>query len=84
MASNTNSLIVFNEKYSVNDKMRLDVSPKYKNFNTGSPYFIILFTYITDYNINIEVYDDINTTANQLINAGLNNLFGEVIWFYCS
>jgi len=30
------------------------------------------------------VYDDINTTANQLINAGLNNLFGEVIWFYCS
>ena len=30
------------------------------------------------------VYDDINTTSNQLINAGLNNLFGEVIWFYCS
>ena len=51
MASNTNSLIVFNEKYSVNDKMRLDVSPKYKNFNRGSPYFIILFTNITDYNI---------------------------------
>ena len=30
------------------------------------------------------VYDDINTTSNQLINAGLNNLFGEVIWFYCT
>jgi len=30
------------------------------------------------------VYDDINTNSNQLINAGLNNLFGEVIWFYCS
>ena len=30
------------------------------------------------------VYDDLNTTSNQLINAGLNNLFGEVIWFYCS
>ena len=30
------------------------------------------------------VYDDINTTSNQLVNAGLNNLFGEVIWFYCT
>ena len=30
------------------------------------------------------VYDDLNTTSNQLINAGLNNLFGEVIWFYCT
>ena len=30
------------------------------------------------------VFDDINTTANQLINAGLNNLFGEITWFYCS
>jgi hypothetical protein len=30
------------------------------------------------------VYDDINTNSNQLINAGLNNLFGEVIWFYCT
>ena len=28
------------------------------------------------------VYDDINTTPKQHINAGLNNLFGEVIWFY--
>ena len=28
------------------------------------------------------VFDDLNTTANQLINAGLNNLFGEVMWFY--
>ena len=30
------------------------------------------------------VYDDINTNSNQLINAGLNNLFGEVMWFYCT
>ena len=30
------------------------------------------------------VYDDINTTSRDLINAGLNNLFGEVSWFYCS
>jgi len=29
------------------------------------------------------VYDDINVTSgNQMISAGLNNLFGEVIWFY--
>ena len=28
------------------------------------------------------VYDDINTTPRQHINAGLNNLFGEVMWFY--
>ena len=27
------------------------------------------------------VFDDLNTTANQLINAGLNNLFGEINWF---
>ena len=30
------------------------------------------------------VFDNLNTTANQLINAGLNNLFGEINWFYCS
>mgnify|MGYP000436139945 CR=1 FL=1 len=30
------------------------------------------------------VFDDLNTTANQLINVGLNNLFGEVSWFYCT
>jgi hypothetical protein len=30
------------------------------------------------------VFDDLNTTANQLINTGLNNLFGEINWFYCS
>ena len=30
------------------------------------------------------VFNDLNTTASQLINAGLNNLFGEVNWFYCS
>ena len=30
------------------------------------------------------VYDDLNTTANQLINVGLNNLFGEITWFYCT
>ena len=28
------------------------------------------------------VFDDINTTARQLINVGLNNLFGEITWFY--
>jgi hypothetical protein len=28
------------------------------------------------------VYDDLNTTPRQHINAGLNNLFGEVMWFY--
>ncbi len=29
------------------------------------------------------VYDDINlTSGNQMISAGLNNLFGEVMWFY--
>jgi hypothetical protein len=30
------------------------------------------------------VYDDINTTSRNLINAGLNNLFGEVSWYYCT
>ena len=30
------------------------------------------------------VYDDINFTSRDLINAGLNNLFGEVTWFYCT
>ena len=31
------------------------------------------------------VYDDINlASGNQMISAGLNNLFGEVIWFYPS
>jgi hypothetical protein len=28
------------------------------------------------------VYENINTNARDLINAGLNNLFGEVSWFY--
>jgi hypothetical protein len=28
------------------------------------------------------VFDDINTIPKQHINAGLNNLFGEVVWFY--
>ena len=28
------------------------------------------------------VYDNINTTSNQMIYCGVNNLFGEVIWFY--
>ena len=28
------------------------------------------------------VYNDLNTTSNQMIYAGINNLFGEVIWFY--
>ena len=30
------------------------------------------------------VYDDINSTPRDLINSGLNNLFGELSWFYCS
>ena len=30
------------------------------------------------------VFNNLNTTASQLINAGLNNLFGEITWFYCS
>jgi len=30
------------------------------------------------------VYNDLNTTASQLINVGLNNLFGEITWFYCT
>jgi len=30
------------------------------------------------------VYDDINLIPRQHINAGLNNLFGEVMWFYPS
>tara|TARA_R110001632_G_scaffold14964_1_gene49983 strand:- start:245 stop:1129 length:885 start_codon:yes stop_codon:yes gene_type:complete len=30
------------------------------------------------------VFDNLNTTATQLINAGLNNLFGEITWFYCT
>jgi len=28
------------------------------------------------------VYDDLNKTSNQFIFCGLNNLFGEVMWFY--
>jgi len=30
------------------------------------------------------VYDDINTISRNLINCGLNNLFGEISWFYCT
>ena len=30
------------------------------------------------------VFTDLNTTASQLINVGLNNLFGEITWFYSS
>ena len=30
------------------------------------------------------VYDDINATSRDLINAGLNNLFGELSWYYCT
>ena len=28
------------------------------------------------------VYDDINVVSRDLINAGLNNLFGEISWYY--
>ena len=30
------------------------------------------------------VYDDLNSTSRDLVNAGLNNLFGEISWFYCT
>jgi len=30
------------------------------------------------------VYDSLNSTPKDLINCGLNNLFGEIQWFYCS
>jgi len=30
------------------------------------------------------VYDDLNSTSRDLINCGLNNLFGEISWFYCT
>ena len=30
------------------------------------------------------VFNDLNTTASGLINVGLNNLFGEITWFYCT
>ena len=30
------------------------------------------------------VFEGLNSTPRDLINAGLNNLFGEVSWFYCS
>ena len=30
------------------------------------------------------VYDDLNSTPRDLINCGLNNLFTEINWFYCS
>ena len=31
-----------------------------------------------------DVYDDINATSRDLINCGLNNLFGEINWFYAT
>jgi hypothetical protein len=30
------------------------------------------------------VYDDLNSTSRNLINCGLNNLFGEISWYYCT
>ena len=30
------------------------------------------------------VYEDINITARDIVNCGLNNLFGEISWFYCT
>ena len=30
------------------------------------------------------VFDDLNTTSRDLINCGLNNLFTEINWFYCT
>jgi hypothetical protein len=28
------------------------------------------------------VFDDLNTTSNELVYCGINNLFGEITWFY--
>jgi hypothetical protein len=28
------------------------------------------------------VYDDLNSTSNELVYCGINNLFGEITWFY--
>ena len=30
------------------------------------------------------VFEDINESSNQLINAGINNWFGEINWWYCT
>ena len=30
------------------------------------------------------VYDDLNSVSRDLVNCGLNNLFGEINWFYCT
>ncbi len=30
------------------------------------------------------VYDDLNSTSRDIVNCGLNNLFGEINWFYCT
>ena len=30
------------------------------------------------------VYDNLNSVPRDLINAGVNNLFGEINWFYCA
>ena len=30
------------------------------------------------------VYDNLNTTSNELVYCGINNLFGEITWFYCT
>ena len=30
------------------------------------------------------VYDNLNSVPRDLINAGVNNLFGEINWFYCT
>jgi len=30
------------------------------------------------------VYNDLNSTSRDLVNAGLNNLYGEIQWFYCT
>ena len=30
------------------------------------------------------VFDNLNNTSNELIYCGINNLFGEITWFYCT
>lgn len=39
---------------------------------------------VEDYVYSTDAGPGINLTARDLVNCGLNNLFGEISWFYCS
>jgi len=39
---------------------------------------------VEDYVYSTDAGPGINLTARDLVNCGLNNLFGEITWFYCS